>query len=246
MKTPAATPRARATRRTSTVPVVLITGASQGIGEAIALTFARELAGVRLALVARQVDQLRRVAKACRKLGAEARVFPADVGDAASVDALAASVLRVWSEVDVLINNAGRFVPGTFLETTVADFDANVVANLRSVFLVSRAFVPGMISRGRGDVFNMSSIAGLQAYAAAKFGVTGLSKVMRADLRSKGVRVCTVYPGATVSPAWAGSGVPAERMMPAGDVARAFLDVYRLTRRTVVEEIVLRPQAGDV
>lgn len=252
MKTPAATPRARATRRASTAPVVLITGASQGIGEAIALTFARELAGVRLALVARQVDQLRRVAKACRKLGAEARVFPADVGDAASVDTLAASVLRVWSGVDVLINNAGRFVPGTFLETTVADFDANVVANLRSVFLVSRAFVPGMISRGRGDVFNMSSIAGLQAYAssagytAAKFGVTGLSKVMRADLRSKGVRVCTVYPGATVSPAWAGSGVPAERMMPAEDVARAFLDVYRLTRRTVVEEIVLRPQAGDV
>jgi NAD(P)-dependent dehydrogenase (short-subunit alcohol dehydrogenase family) len=166
-------------------------------------------------------------------------VFPADVGDAASVDSLAATVLRVWGGVDVLINNAGRFVPGTFLETTVADFDANVVANLRSVFLVSRAFVPGMITRGQGDVFNMSSIAGLQAYAssagytAAKFGVTGLSKVMRADLRSKGVRVCTVYPGATVSPAWAGSGVPGERMMPAEDVARAFLDVYRLTRRTV-------------
>ena len=127
-----------------------------------------------------------------------------------------------------------------------------VATNLRSVFLVSRAFVPGMVARGVGDVFNMSSIAGLAAYpssagyCAAKFGVTGLSKVMRADLRDKGVRVCTVYPGATVSPAWAGSGVPEERMMPAEDVARAFVEVYRMTRRTVVEEIVLRPQAGDL
>ena len=125
-------------------------------------------------------------------------------------------------------------------------------ANLRSVFLVSRAFVPGMITRGRGDVFNMSSIAGLVAYpggagySAAKFGVTGLSKVMRAELRDKGVRVCCVFPGATVSPSWEGSGVDEARMMPAEVVARASVDVYRLSRRTVVEEIVLRPQGGDV
>jgi NADP-dependent 3-hydroxy acid dehydrogenase YdfG len=98
----------------------------------------------------------------------------------------------------------------------------------------------------------MSSIAGLAAYpngaayCAAKFGVTGLTRVMRAELRDKGVRVTCVHPGATVSPSWAGSGIAAERMMPAEDVARAFVDVYRLGRRTVVEEIVLRPQRGDV
>jgi short-subunit dehydrogenase len=73
-----------------------------------------------------------------------------------------------------------------------------------------------------------------------------LSKVMRAELREAGVRVCCVYPGATVSPSWANSGVDPARMMPAEDVARAFLDVYRLSRRTVVEEIVLRPQRGDI
>jgi NADP-dependent 3-hydroxy acid dehydrogenase YdfG len=109
-----------------------------------------------------------------------------------------------------------------------------------------------MIARGQGDIFNMSSIAGLIAYpggagySAAKFGVSGLSKVMRAELRDKGVRVCCVYPGATVSPSWKGSGVDEARMMPTGDVARAFFDIYRLTRKTVVEEIVLRPQRGDV
>lgn len=236
----------------SSAPVVLITGASQGIGEALALAFAGGIPGARLALVARQAGKLQRVARACRALGAETRVFPADVSDAAAVEALARAVLRVWGGVDVLVNNAGRFAPGSFLESSVADFDAMIAANLRSVFLVSRAFVPGMITRGHGDVFNMSSIAGLQPYSssagycAAKFGVTGLSKVMRADLRSRGVRVCTVYPGATVSPAWEGSGVSPDRMMPAEDIAQAFLDVYRLTRRTVVEEIVLRPQAGDI
>src|SRR5690606_19737749 len=153
---------------------------------------------------------------------------------------------------DVLVNNAGAFRPGALLEMMTADVDAMIAANLRSVFLVSRAFVPGMVERGRGDVFNMSSIAGLQAYpggaayGAAKFAVAGLSKVMRAEWRDAGVRVCTVDPGATGAPPWAGSGVGEERLMPANDVARAFFDVFRLSRRTVVEEIVLRPQRGDV
>jgi NADP-dependent 3-hydroxy acid dehydrogenase YdfG len=168
------------------------------------------------------------------------------------VATLAAAVAGRFGVVDVLINNAGKFAGAPFTEMSVADFDAMIALNLRSVFLMSRAFAPGMIARGRGDIFNMSSIAGLIAYpggagySAAKFGVSGLSKVMRAELREKGVRVCCIYPGATMSPSWEGSGVDAKRMMPAADVARAFLDVYRLSRRTVVEEMVLRPQGGDV
>ncbi len=233
-------------------PVILITGASQGIGAAIAKTFARELRGARLALVARNGAKLEAVARACQKLGAMAATFPCDVSDEASVAAMAAAVQQRFGLVDVLINNAGKFFGAPFTEMSVVDFDRMIAANLRSVFLVSRAFAPAMIKRRRGDIFNMSSIAGLIAYpggagySAAKFGVTGLTKVMRAELRDKGVRVCCVYPGATWSPSWAGSGVAEERIMPAADVARAFLDVYRLSRNTVVEEIVLRPQRGDV
>lgn len=233
-------------------PVVVITGASQGIGAAIAEVFAAEVPGVRLALVARSEKNLARVARACVDKGAKAEAFAADVGDAAQVAAMAEAVLSRLKRVDVLINNAGSFRPAAFLDTSVADFDAMLYANLRSVFLVAKAFVPGMVARGRGDVFNMSSIAGLApypnaaAYTAAKFGVTGLSQVMRAELKDKGVRVCCVHPGATWSPSWSGSGVRKERIMPAQDVARAFLDVYRLSRRTVVEEIVLRPQLGDL
>jgi NADP-dependent 3-hydroxy acid dehydrogenase YdfG len=233
-------------------PIVLVTGASQGIGAAIALAFAREIRGVRLALVARNATKLAAIAKRCTKLGAKIDVFPCDVSDEQSVGTMAAAVTKRYGGVDVLINNAGKFAGAPFTEMSVADFDLMISANLRSVFLVSRAFAPGMVKRGHGDIFNMSSIAGLIAYpggagySAAKFGVSGLGKVMRAELREKGVRVCCVYPGATWSPSWAGSGVAPERIMPAEDVAQAFVDVYRLSRRTVVEEIVLRPQRGDV
>lgn len=233
-------------------PVVLVTGASQGIGSAIARTFAREVKGCRLALVARNATKLGAVARACRKAGATAETFPCDVSDEAAVADLGRAVTKRFGGVDVLVNNAGTFAGAPLLEMSVAEFDRLIAANLRSVFLVTRAFAPGMVKRGRGDIFNMSSIAGLIAYpggagySAAKFGVTGLSKVMRAELKDRGVRVCCVFPGATVSPSWDGSGVPPERMMPDTDVARAFVDVYRLSRRTVVEEIVLRPQRGDL
>jgi NADP-dependent 3-hydroxy acid dehydrogenase YdfG len=233
-------------------PVVLVTGASQGIGAAIARAFAEGVGGVRLALVARSAANLAKVASDCTRLGATAAAFPCDVSDEASVDSLAAAVRRRFGAVDVLVNNAGKYFGAPFLGTSVADFDRMLCANLRSLFLVSRAFAPAMVSRGRGDIFNMGSVAGItalpgaSAYTAAKFGVAGLSKSMRAEFRDKGVRVCCVHPGATVSPSWKGSGVPAGRMMPAEDVAQAFLSLYRMTRRTVVEEVVLRPQLGDL
>jgi NADP-dependent 3-hydroxy acid dehydrogenase YdfG len=232
--------------------VVLITGASQGIGAAIAREFARAIPGVRLALVARHEKNLRTVARACEKFGATAEVFPCDVADDAAVDAMAAAVTKRFGALDVLVNNAGKFTGAPLVKMSVAQFDHLIGANLRSAFLVSRAFVPLMVKRKRGDVFFISSIAGRQAYpngagyCAAKFGVSGLAQVLRAETKDTGVRVCCVYPGATWSPSWEQSGIPPKRMMPAEDIARALLDVIRLSRGTVVEEIVLRPQLGDV
>lgn len=245
-------PRQSAKSAGKNSPLVLITGASQGIGAAIARTFAKEVRGVRLALVARDRRKLAAVARACGRLETVAEAFSCDVSDETAVALLKVAVTKRLGRVEVLINNAGKFAGAPFVEMSVADFDRMIALNLRSVFLMARAFAPGMIARRRGDIFNMSSIAGRGAYpggagySAAKFGVSGLSQVMRAELRDKGVRVCCVYPGATWSPSWAGAGVSEQRMMPAEDVARAFLDIYRLSRRTVVEEIVLRPQLGDV
>jgi short-subunit dehydrogenase len=232
--------------------VVLITGASQGIGAAIAKVFAAEVRGGRLALVARNAKNLAAVARVCGELGAEVETFACDASDAAAVAAMAVAVKKRIGGVDVLINNAGAFTQAPFAQTSLADFDRMIVVNLRSAFLVTRAFLPAMLKRKRGDIFFMSSIAGLgaypnaAAYCAAKFGVTGLAKVLRAETKATGVRVCCVHPGATWSPSWSASGVKPERIMPAEDVARAFFDVWRLGRRTVVEEIVLRPEQGDL
>jgi NADP-dependent 3-hydroxy acid dehydrogenase YdfG len=233
-------------------PVVLITGASQGIGAAIARTFAAELPGARLALVARSEKNLRATARDCIRSGATVEIFPCDVTREAPVKSMARVVTRHFGTIDVLINNAGAFMMAPFAKTKVATFDAMIATNLRSAFLVTQAFLAAMVKRRRGDVFFMSSIAGLgahpqaAAYCAAKFGVTGLAKVLRAETKQSGVRVCCVHPGATWSPSWAKSGVKPARIMPAEDIARAILDVYRLSRRTVVEEIVLRPQLGDL
>jgi NADP-dependent 3-hydroxy acid dehydrogenase YdfG len=233
-------------------PVVLVTGASQGIGAAIAQVFAQGMPGVRLAFVARNEKNLQATARVCLKLGAEVELFPCDVTKEKAVAAMARAVAKHFGPVDVLINNAGAFAMAPFVKTSVATFDDMIATNLRSAFLVTQAFLPAMIKRKRGDVFFMSSIAGLgaypqaAAYCAAKFGVTGLAKVVRAETKQTGVRVCCVHPGATWSPSWAKSGIKPQRIMPAEDIAQAILDVCRLSRRTVVEEIVLRPQLGDL
>lgn len=242
----------KAKRSSKKLPVILITGASQGIGAAIAKVFAREIRGCRIALVARTAKKLATVQRACERLGATVVAFACDVSDDQAVTKLKREVTKEFGGVDVLVNNAGSFAGAPLLEFSVADFDRMIAVNLRSVFLMSRAFIPAMVKAKQGDVFNMSSIAGQIAYpggagySAAKFGVAGLSKVMREELKEKGVRVCTVYPGATMTPTWDGAGIPPERIMPVEDVAQAFYDVYRMSRRTVVEEIVLRPQLGDL
>jgi NAD(P)-dependent dehydrogenase (short-subunit alcohol dehydrogenase family) len=233
-------------------PVILITGASQGIGEAIAKVFAAEVPGARLALVARSERNLQTVAGECLKLGAAVEIFPCDVKSERAVAKMAKLVARHFGPVDVLINNAGAFAMAPFAKTSLAMFDEMLAVNLRSAFVVTQAFLPAMLKRRRGDIFFLSSIAGLgaypqaAAYCAAKFGVTGLAQVLRAETKDSGIRVCCVHPGATWSPSWAKSGVKPGRIMPAEDIARAILDVHRLGPRTVVEEIVLRPQQGDV
>lgn len=232
--------------------MVLVTGASQGIGAALARTFAAEVPGVRLALVARNVRNLRAVAAECAALGAVAAVFRCDVSREAPVAAMQRAVIRRFRRVDVVINNAGVFTGATFLRTPVREFDRLLAANLRSAFLVTRAFLPALLRRGAGDIFFLSSIAGKQAYpngtayCAAKFGVTGLAQVLRAETKGTGVRVCSLHPGAVWTPSWEGSGFGPERMMAAEDIARAVLAVWRLDRRANVEEIVLRPLGGDL
>ncbi|WP_373081319.1 SDR family oxidoreductase [Zhongshania sp.] len=231
-------------------PLVLITGASQGIGAAIAKCFATADFPVRLALVARTHSRLTQVAAECA--AAEVKVYAVDVSNAQHVADFAITLKAEMGDVDVLINNAGSWLGTSIVDTDVDDFDRIIAANLRSTFLLSKMVLPGMIARQSGDIFNMSSTAGLEGYAgvsaycAAKHGVSGFTKALREEVKGKGIRVCCVSPGPTYSPSWQDTGVAKEQLMPAEDVARAFLDIYKLDRNVVVEDIVLRPQIGHI
>ena len=231
--------------------VAVITGASQGIGRAVAEAFAGEQEA-HVALLSRNVKKLEQVAAVCRERGAEAAVYPCDVTDDAAVFQAARQIGQRWGPADVLINNAGLFHPAPFLETSPEAFREQVAVNLTSAFVVSKAFVPDMIARGRGHVFYMASIAALKAYpggsayAAAKHGMRGLAQTLRAESKESGLRVTTVLPGATFTASWEGVDLPEERFMPPEDVAHAVLGAYRMSDRTVMEELVLRPQRGDI
>lgn len=231
-------------------PVVVVTGASQGIGAAIAERFANCIPGVRLALVATNSERLGAVAQRCRQAGAEVEALAADLNDSVQVERMAAAVHGRFGHVDVLINNAGRWRGGAAHEMQVSDFLQVLQDNLVSMFAVTRAFLQDMLARGSGDIFLMSSTSGLTglannaAYCAAKHGVVGFSKALRAEVASRGIRVCCVYPGPTESPSWTGAGVDLEKLMSATDVASVFVDAYQMSRRSVMEDVILRPLAS--
>ncbi len=229
---------------------VLITGASQGIGAAIARRFATE-AQADLTLVARGASKLAAVETTCKELGARARSLPCDLTDPEAVQALANNVLDDGPP-GILINNAGRFEPGKLLETDAKQFRSQLDVNLTSAFLVTRTLLPAMIESGSGDLVFLASVASLRAYpggaayCAAKHGLLGLARAAREETRETGVRVLTMIPGATLTPSWDGLDIPPERFMPAEDVAQAIFEMTRLSRRTVVEELLLRPLQGDL
>jgi NAD(P)-dependent dehydrogenase (short-subunit alcohol dehydrogenase family) len=229
---------------------IVVTGASQGIGKAIAERFADD--GVRIALWSRTESKLEAVAEACREQGAEAMVCPCDVTDDDQVAAAAESVLDAWGAPDVLVNNAGAFTPAPIDETSADAFRDQVDVNLNAPYVVTKQFLGPMRERGTGHLFFMGSIAsvtaypGSVAYCAAKHGLLGLARVVREETKDDGLRVTTVMPGATRTPSWDGTELPDDRFMAPEDVADAVHDACHLSPRTVVEEILLRPQEGDV
>lgn len=235
------------------VPLILITGASQGLGEALALAYARRFPKARLALVARQADKLEAVAERCAELGADAHGFVCDVTDEAAVGRLPAAVAKRWrgAAPDIVVNNAGRFVAARFADTPPALFDEMYHANLRSAYLVTRAFLPAMQERGSGDLVFISSICGkigldgCAAYTAAKHGLGGLAAALRTETKGGGLRVLAIHPGAIDTPVWKDAPVSRERLMGAAGVAEAVVALTSLPGDTVAEDLLLRPGPGD-
>ncbi|MGD0435139.1 MAG: SDR family NAD(P)-dependent oxidoreductase [Bryobacteraceae bacterium] len=184
---------------TLTGRVALVTGASRGLGKAMALALGE--AGARVALVSRDAEKLSEVAEAARGLGAEATVFRADVGKEDSVFELERDVSAQLGPVDILVNNAGTVVRKDCVDFTLADWNLVLDTNLTSAFLMCRSFVPHMKGRGYGRVINITSIMShislpqRTAYSASKAGLLGFTRALALELAPDGITVVAISPG---------------------------------------------------
>lgn len=225
---------------------VLVTGGSKGIGLAIAERFLAE--GYAVTVCARGTTALSELA--CRRLSVDAVVC--DMGNRDDVERLAEHVTRRHGVLDVLVNNSGHYLPGQIHDEPEGNLAAMLESNLFGAYRLTRRLVPGMIARQRGTIINVCSTASVVAYpnggsyCIAKHALYGFSRTLREELKPHGVRVVSLLPGATLTASWAGTGFPPERFMPAEDVAEMAWVAHKLSPRTVVEEIVMRPQLGDL
>jgi NADP-dependent 3-hydroxy acid dehydrogenase YdfG len=227
--------------------VAVVTGASSGIGRAVAQRLAE--AGARVLLVARSVDRLRTAADG---IGPErAAVCSADVATEDGVAEVQRTAGSLGS-ADIVVHAAGAFGLAPLAETSVASFDEMIGVNLRAAFLLARAFVPAMLERGSGDFVTVGSIAGRHAfpsngaYSASKFGVRGMHAVLDVELRGTGVRASLVEPAATDTPLWdaidrgRNPGLPEPAAMLAADaVASAVLYAVTRPRNVIIPTIIV-------
>jgi short-subunit dehydrogenase len=230
---------------------IVITGAARGIGKAIAEKFAHE--GNTLFLCARNKETLEETAASLQKQFPTCIVhnMVADLSLKNNADAFANFCLQK-DVPDVLINNAGGFTPGNILEEPDGSLEEMISNNLYSTYYLTRKLAPQMVKNGSGHIFNICSIASLQAYSnggsysISKFAMNGFSQNLRHELKPTGVKVTTVFPGAVFTDSWAGFDNSTHRIMEASDIASMILACTKLSSAAVPEEIVLRPQLGDL
>ncbi|MDP2883445.1 MAG: SDR family oxidoreductase [Ignavibacteria bacterium] len=232
--------------------VVWITGASSGIGRALSEEFASH--GDIVAATARTLSNLAALESQLGSSSGACTVFRCDVTDDEQVQATAGAILSKFGGIDILINNAGVTYFKDFLNTTIKQFDEVIDTNLRGLFLSTKAVLPEMLKKGRGSIINVLSYAakatytGSSAYAASKAGAEALMNALRAETRDKGIKVINVYPGAVFTPIWH----PKHRekyghqMMKPAEIAKVLYEISCQPPSMMMEDVVLRPQIGDL
>jgi short-subunit dehydrogenase len=231
--------------------LAVVTGGTKGIGKAIVQRFAA--AGFDVATCARKEADLQSLKSGIEaSFSVKVTTTVADMANKEHIRQFAESIQQLSQPVEVLINNAGYFIPGSVLDEADGALESMINTNLYSAYNLSRLLVPAMKARKSGHIFNMCSIASIMAYpnggsyAISKFALLGFSKVLREELKAHGVRVTSVLPGATLTASWDGVDLPDERLMKPEDVAETIFSAYSLSKRSVVEEILIRPQLGDL
>jgi short-subunit dehydrogenase len=178
--------------------------------------------------------------------------FVADLSDKKQCQDFAGWVLGQTKTIDVLINNAGFFMPGQIQNEEDGVLERQIEANLYSTYHLTRAFLPTLQAQKSGHIFTICSTASITAYTAggsyciSKFALLGFTKVLREETKLQGIKVTAILPGATLTPAWDGVELPESRFIPADDVATTIYSAYTMNPSTVIEEILIRPQLGDI
>jgi len=232
--------------------LIVVTGGSQGIGRAILTKFIAE--GFDAVTCARHAADLEVLKMQVEKLNPGATLFVrrTDMSVKEEARAFGEFVMALDRPVTVLVNNAGYFVPGEISSEPDGNLESMLNANLYSAYHFTRVLVPQMKSMRSGHIFNMCSIASIQAYhnggsyAISKFALLGFSRCLREELKNHRIRVTAVIPGATKTRSWEGAGLPDDRFIRPDDVAQAVFSAYSLSPNSVVEEIIIRPQEGDI
>ena len=227
---------------------IIISGGSQGIGKALVKKFLEN--GFQVFTCARNAEKLESLK---RELNHPLlHTFVADLSDKKQVSNFAQWILNQETKIDVLINSAGYFLPGQIQNEEDGVLESQIEANLFSAYHLTKAILPSMQKSNSGHIFTICSTASITAYTAggsyciSKFALLGFTKVLREELKTQGIKVTAVLPGATLTPAWDGVNLPDSRFIPAEDVANTIFSASIMSTSTVIEEILIRPQLGDI
>ncbi|MES2478376.1 MAG: SDR family NAD(P)-dependent oxidoreductase [Bacteroidota bacterium] len=233
------------------MPTAIITGATQGIGAAIAKQLASEK--FILCICSRNESELKNFKTELEALGSpEVFIKAADLSDKETAKNFALFALKQLKTVDILVNNAGVFIPGNLCDEPEGQLEQMMQVNVYSAYAITRVIAPAMKESKKGHIFNMCSVASLKAYpmggsySISKYALLGFSDNLREELKMNNIKVTALCLGATNSRSWQGSGVPVERIMPADDVAKILWTAYNLAESTNLETIIMRPQFGDL
>lgn len=231
---------------------VVITGGTKGIGWAIANAFAAE--GYDIALCARTKIDLDHRETALLAVYPDIDVLTkvVDMSKKDEVKQFGEYISKNWGYTDILVNNAGFFVPGEISNEPDGNLESQMETNLYSAYHLTRGLLPQMIERKSGQIINICSIASKIAYpnggsySISKFAMLGFTKVLREEMKEKGIRVTAILPGATWSDSWKDVDLPEDRLMQARDIAKTVVNTALLSETAVVEEVIIRPQLGDL
>lgn len=231
---------------------IIVTGATRGIGLAVLRRFLQ--AGFDAVFCGTTPEKVAEVTHALTLDYPNARIagFAARLDNKDEAAAFSQKALDFLGACTVLVNNAGTFMPGSVLNEEEGVFETLWNVNVSSAYHVSRAVIPVMFETKRAHVFNICSIASLIAYpnggsyCISKFALLGLSKLLREELKPKGICVTAVMPGATLTDSWSGSGLPDTRFVLPENIAEMMFNAWLCNTHACTEELLIRPLEGDI